>query len=432
MAYARNTWNNDDPNTPLSAERLNRIEQGIESAHVTADAATVASEGLKTRVASLEKLKDQPAQVDPQAIKTAVTEALKTQPPVDLGPITKRLTALETKPVSTVREQVQQSALRGRLADRAGVKTRAIGVGWEDTSNAADRDWATIAQKAIAKGYNTIDLAVGRPEWTLFPWPAHPERVSIDAGKNPIRDTITTLRAAGIENIFLTLDMMISTTLGKQPEWKAVSRDGTIRDMPSPAALTNPGDIRDMLGGAVVQVAAEYGDLIDGIIITELFWDSGSFSAHDLTLYKSDTGATDWPRRGDGTPHESKEYQEWLTTKMADFIGYCRGLTGGIPLIMDVRANWATPVAGDVGSGHDYSKLLRVADELQVWAYYTTGDEAKATALSAALDRQWPGRIRTALGLWSASPTSVGQVLTSLTGAHRVQVTPYSKMGSLL
>ena len=417
MAYARNTWNNDDPKTPLSAERLNRIEQGIESAHVTADAATVASESLKTRVASLEKLKDQPAQVDPQAIKTAVTEALKAQPPVDLGPITKRLTALETKPVSTVREQVQQSALRGRLADRAGVKTRAIGVGWEDTSNAADRDWATIAQKAIAKGYNTIDLAVGRPEWTLFPWPAHPERVSIDAGKNPIRDTITTLRAAGIENIFLTLDMMISTTLGKQPEWKAVSRDGTIRDM---------------LGGAVAQVAAEYGDLIDGIIITELFWDSGSFSAHDLTLYKSDTGATDWPRRGDGTPHESKEYQEWLTTKMADFIGHCRGLTGGIPLIMDVRANWTTPVAGDVGSGHDYSKLLRVADELQVWAYYTTGDEAKATALSTELDRQWPGRIRTALGLWSASPTSVDQVLTSLTGAHRVQVTPYSKMGSLL
>ena len=30
MAYARNTWNNDDPKTPLSAERLNRIEQGID------------------------------------------------------------------------------------------------------------------------------------------------------------------------------------------------------------------------------------------------------------------------------------------------------------------------------------------------------------------------------------------------------------------
>ena len=145
MAYARNVWHNDDPATPLSAERLDRIEQGIESAHVTADAATVASESLKSRGASLEKLKDQPAQVDSQAIKTAVAEALKAQPSVDFGPITKRLTALETKPASTVREQVQQSALRGRLADRAGVKTRAIGVGWEDTSNAADRDWATIA-----------------------------------------------------------------------------------------------------------------------------------------------------------------------------------------------------------------------------------------------------------------------------------------------
>ena len=84
MAYARNVWHNDDPATPLSAERLDRIEQGIESAHVTADAVTVASESLKTRVTSLEKLKDQPAQVDPQAIKTAVADA-RPNPQLILG-----------------------------------------------------------------------------------------------------------------------------------------------------------------------------------------------------------------------------------------------------------------------------------------------------------------------------------------------------------
>lgn len=29
MAYDKQTWNNDDPDTPLSASRLNHIEDGI-------------------------------------------------------------------------------------------------------------------------------------------------------------------------------------------------------------------------------------------------------------------------------------------------------------------------------------------------------------------------------------------------------------------
>lgn len=33
MAYERQTWRNDDPNTPLSAERLTWMELGIEGAH---------------------------------------------------------------------------------------------------------------------------------------------------------------------------------------------------------------------------------------------------------------------------------------------------------------------------------------------------------------------------------------------------------------
>ena len=152
-----------------------------------------------------------------------------------------------------------------------------------------------------------------------------------------------------------------------------------------------------MLAGAVAQVATQFGDVIDGIIITELFWDFGSFSDNDLLLYRSDTGATDWPRSDDGALQETPEYQEWLTTKMANFIAHCRSLTAGILLVMDVRVNWNQPLAGRPDSGHDYAKLLRPA-----------------------------------LGLWSAPPASVGKTLVDLAAAHRVQVTPYSKMGTLL
>ena len=79
--------------------------------------------------------------------------------------------------------------------------------------------------------------------------------MSLEPQENPLRDVIATLRANGIEKIYLTLDMMVSTSLAKFSEWKAISRDGIIRNMPSPAALTR-SPIRDMLAGAVAQVAA--------------------------------------------------------------------------------------------------------------------------------------------------------------------------------
>ena len=375
MSYEKQQWNDGDTNTPLSGARLTHIENGI---HAAMDAAT---------------------------------------------------RALETSTVDTVPQQVHATARFNRLMDKTGYKTRAVGIGWEDTSN--QRDWATIATTLVGKGYNTVDLAVGRPEWTLFPWPEHPERVSINRNSNPIRDIITTMRGNGIEQVYLTIDTMVTTTLTTSPQWKAVSRDGTVRNLPSAAALTG-GPVRDMMLGAVNQVTKLYGDVVDGVVLTELFWDSGSFSDNDLELYKRDTGASDWPRRRDGTPHESPEYREWLTDKMADFVRACRNNTNGVPLIMDVRVNWENPTQGRKDAGHDYAKLLSVCDEIQAWAYYKTGSEDKPQTLANVLAAQWPGRVRVSLGLWDATPESVSQALPKLENTPRVQVTPYSRMGSLL
>lgn len=422
------------PNTNDIQPTDDRTRAQVATARTVAEAVRKTGEKVQSRIIIVENLADTSLVIDQVGGPNAVVEPL-TEPSsaADLSPIMRRLAALEATPTpaATVAEQVQASARLNRLADHAGITTRAIGIGWEDTSNAARRNWSEIARTAVTRGYNTIDLAAGRPEWTLFQWPVHPEWVSLEPQENPLRDVIATLRANGIEKIYLTLDMMVSTSLAKFPEWKAISRDGTIRNMPSPAALTR-SPIRDMLAGAVAQVATQFGDIIDGIIITELFWDSGSFSDNDLLLYRSDTGATDWPRSDDGALQETPEYQEWLTTKMANFIAHCRSLTAGIPLVMDVRVNWNQPLAGRPDSGHDYAKLLRVADEIQPWVYYDTGEESKAVALVSALNKQWPGRVRPALGLWSATPASVGKTLVDLAAAHRVQITPYSKMGTLL
>lgn len=375
MTYVKQQWRDGDVNTPLSGSRLTHMEDGIYTAMDTA------------------------------------AQALKVSSSVP------------------VQQQVSLSARLNQVLDSTGSKTRAVGIGWEDTSN--KRDWAAIATTLVGKGYNTVDLAVGRPEWVLFPWPEHPDRVSINKNTDPVRDIISTMRANGIAQVYLTIDTMMTTLLTTSPQWKSVSRDGTIRTLPSAAALTS-GPVHDMIIGAVQQVTHLYGDIINGVVLTELFWDSGSFSDLDLALYKKGTGEDDWPRRDDGTPHESPEYREWLTDKMTGFVQECREHTNGLPLIMDVRVNWNNPVMGRKDSGHDYAKLLRVCDELQPWVYYETGNEAKAQEVAEALNRQWPGRIRTSLGLWDATAESISQALPLLEGISRVQVTPYSKMGSLL
>ncbi|WP_424649592.1 hypothetical protein [Corynebacterium matruchotii] len=290
----------------------------------------------------------------------------------------------------------------------------------------------------MAAGGNTVDLAVGRPEWLLSPEVPSGSGLtsSLSAAEgDPIAGIIDTARAAGITGIYLTLDAMATTTLAK-PEYqelRSVSRDGTIRnDLGSAYALTK-GHIGDMLEAAARHLAARYGTRINGIILTEIHWDSGSFSDKDLELFKQDTGEADWTRRGDGTPHEGPKELAWFGDKMAEAAGRIKRAIGTTQLVFDVRVNWANPVAGRPDSGHDYAKLLRHADLLQPWVYFDAGQAGKAAPLVEALTAQWPGKIRPSIGLWGAGGTTIpatdlDAAITSLRIQPWLQVTPASKL----
>lgn len=242
------------PNTNDPQLTNERTRAQVVTARTVAEAARKTGEKVQSRIIIVENLADTSLVIDQAGDPNAVVEpSMEPSLAADLSPIMRRLAALEATPTpaATVAEHVQASARLNRLADHAGITTRAIGIGWEDTSNAARRNWSEIARAAVTRGYNTIDLAAGRPEWTLFQWPTHPEWVSLEPQENPLRDVIATLRANGIEKIYLTLDMMVSTSLAKFPEWKAISRDGTIRNMPSPAGphpQPDPGHARRRRG----------------------------------------------------------------------------------------------------------------------------------------------------------------------------------------
>ena len=77
MTYTRQNWEDDNPKTPLSAERMGNIEQGIENAHTTADSAVQAVGELANRVQAVENRATASGEVDKAAIASAVDAKLK-------------------------------------------------------------------------------------------------------------------------------------------------------------------------------------------------------------------------------------------------------------------------------------------------------------------------------------------------------------------
>ena len=305
------------------------------------------------------------------------------------------------------------------------------GFGWEDTSNAASRDWAAYADRIQATGGTGADLSIGRAEWSLLPaTDGTTVKFSSSSGVDRLAPVITTLHDEGVESVRLTVDVMLTTTIrNTHPEEASVSANGTVRDsLPSAWALTQ-GVSGQMIEDQVRLAAEVYGDRIDGIILTEMHWDQGSFSDNDLTLFSADTGLEDWPRTNDGQPDiTDATVLGWLTDKMTQFVNRCAIAAGTVPLIPDVRVNWNSPAAGRPESGHDYTKLLDAADSLQAWAYFQTGKAETVAAFAADVEGHFPGSVQVSLGLWGdITPDELAAALDSVrTHPAGVQITPVS------
>lgn len=305
-----------------------------------------------------------------------------------------------------------------------------MGFGWEDTSS--DRDWPTIFTGLKKKGYNAVDLAVGRPEWSLMP-PVEGSKWRSANFSVPIGDIIQAAHDAKIEHVYLTVDCFMEGIMKDHPEWHSVRRDGgVVPFIPSAAAWKNeaPGEIMEEY---IRDIAAMYGSVIDGIVLTELHWDEGSFTEADLNLFKEETGHADWTRRDDGTPHVGPNEREWLTDRMADNVSRWQSAAKRVPLIVDVRVDWENPTVGSLNSGQDYAKLSAAAlGGISLWAYFFERDPERIAALRKAVEVMKP-QPRISLGLWATGEqedidnATLQKALAMLDGYPRVQVVPYSK-----
>ncbi len=320
-----------------------------------------------------------------------------------------------------------------------------IGVGFEDVTAGSAR-LAKIGRELDRVGARGVTIAVGRPDWTAFPWAAHPDAQASSATTDLVRAAIDALGAD--REVTLVIDVLAPRLLEEHPSEAAVDADGSRSDLFAGAAGYVTADIGDRIVELCGAVAERYRP--DRVGLTELFLED-TFSDLDRALYEEVTGEDDWPRtRSGGIDTEHASIADFRSQVVADFVGRCDAAAAehGVGVDMDVRAPWADPTAGRRESGHDYPQLLAEVDRLTVWNYFTLSDRPPSVSrdLTGGMREQLGddiGRVTMSVGLWSGgaenqteahdstvSPADMAEgVRASLTnGVTAVSVTPASRM----
>lgn len=345
------------------------------------------------------------------------------------------------------------SAAGRQVAGHQEPGLRAINFGFENVSD-PHTDWKKIDQQLEAANVNAVSIAVGRPEWTAFPWPGHLDSAAAD-GPDKYRDFVgaavnelQTDPSGQRRHVSLGIDLLLPATLKKNPKLAGVDADGKVSDgFASPAAFDTT--IGTQIDEMVNYLGTTYHP--DEVVLTELFLDRFVFSSADLDLYRKNTGAKDWPRTKDGKPDlQNAAVVKWRSEVLARVVSRARDAAhaAGTTLAVDVRVNWADPAAGRPDSAQDYALLKSSADRLVLWAYPGMSglDGSAVGKLTTGLTRGGydPDRLTISVGLWSASggngqpgTTSGEGVIDARTlaaslasaadaGARSISVTPYS------
>lgn len=331
-----------------------------------------------------------------------------------------------------------------------------IGVGFETVKDSAEV--TRVAGKLDEVGADGVTIAVGRPDWVTFPWPAHPETwaLSKSSGDDPLASAINELGQNQREQrreVTLVIDTLAPKLIEENPDEAGVDRWGRISGLFPSASALHLGKVGERIVELCGDVASRYQP--DRIGLTELILDK-TFGDADLSLYREITGEDEWPRNADGEiNHQHATIHTFRSEVAAGLVNRCREAAAphGVEVDTDVRAAWDDPAQDRSDSGHDYELLLKTGNHITVWNYFALNDRphrvsAELTAgLRAQLGKEKMGNVTMSIGLWAdgdgdlaladgqgpdgiLDPQPMADAIeASLThGITRVSVTPASKL----
>lgn len=320
-------------------------------------------------------------------------------------------------------------------------RERSVGFGFESVV-AEDVDYDVIAERLVDVEATAVGLAVGRVDWTAFPWDAHQGAASsrvASTGRDYVAEMIQALdeRARTELDLTLTIDTLAPALLAEHPDQAGIGLDGERSDsFPSVSALES-GLTGDLLVALADEVCARYRP--QRVALTELMFDDATFGGDDLDSFRAATGRQDWPRRDDGgIDPTNPALGAWRAGALATLLARVQDVVHdhGVELEMDVRAPWRDPHGDRAQSGHDYELLLEHADRIAVWNYFALDGRTPADGaeIARSLTERFPGRVSLSTGLWAPDGTISGAALAEslelvhAAGAEAASVTPYSLM----
>jgi glycosyltransferase involved in cell wall biosynthesis len=323
-------------------------------------------------------------------------------------------------------------ATPARPAFRLGVSTHFDA--WPDWRTAIS---AVLERPQIRKA-EVVGVGAGRVEWTYFRWTGHEDAWSNhqrgEKSADLLLEATRAFRAEGLE-VAAYVDLFAPGWIVAHPASAAVRADGT-----RSAEQVSLAELADGAFGAravemIAWIAAHYP--VDAVNLTECAYGDVSFGEDDLASFRALTGRADWPRDAKGDVDlEDPLVWDWKSAAFERFVARAAEAARrhGKRLYVDVAASWKDLARNGRDYGHDYARLLRVADRVVVWDYFALEGLPPTAAGDVArhLARSFPqSHFDVSIGLWGRGSgvvppadldAALGAVLAS--GASQVWVTP--------
>ena len=319
-----------------------------------------------------------------------------------------------------------------RPAFRLGLSTHFDA--WPDWHDAI----TSVVRRPLVRQAEVVGVGAGRVEWTYFRWKGHEDAWSNHQRGEPELDLLMeaarAFRAEGLE-VAAFVDLYAPAWIAAHPGSAAVHSDGK----PSPQQVSLAELADGAFGARVVEmieeIAARYP--VDAVDVTEAAYGDTSFGKADLASFRALTGRRDWPRDVHGhVDVDDPAVWEWKCTLFERFAEKAARAVRrhGKRLYLDVAASWKDLSRNGRDFGHDYGRLLRVADRVVVWDYFAfEGLPPSASGeLARHLAASFPAsHFDVSIGLWGRGGVAIGPadfdaaLESALSGgATQVWVTP--------
>jgi glycosyltransferase involved in cell wall biosynthesis len=318
-----------------------------------------------------------------------------------------------------------------RPAFRLGMSTHFDA--WPDWRDAI----SSVLRRPLVRQAEVVGIGAGRVEWTYFRWKGHEDAWSNHQRGEPDLDLLleaaTAFREEGLE-VAAFVDLYAPAWIQAHPGSAAVHSDGKASAEQVSLVELADGPFGARVVEMIEDLAARYP--VDAVDVTEAAYGDTSFGKADLESFRALTGRRDWPRDAHGhVDVEDPAVWEWKCTLFERFARKAALAVRrhGKRLYLDVAASWKDLSRNGRDFGHDYERLLRIADRIVVWDYFAyeglppgaSGDLARHLAASFPTSH-----FDLSIGLWGqkavVGPAEFDAALEAALagGATQVWVTP--------